>query len=126
MPANAGGVDDVHLPAPRKIRGLLEAHAGKARLQPFAGDVLPVGVEIVNLERQHLVLLPLRHVDVLQHERRTAEAQPGEAAVAPLGRKAELGEEGERQLEVGPRGHERNEREALTIDAGTAVTWRPT
>src|SRR6185436_5997051 len=110
MPAHTGWVDDVHLAPPRKVRRLLEAHAGTALIELLAGDVAPIRVEIVDLERQHLVLLPLRHVDVLQHERRTAEAQAGKTAVAPSGGKAEFGEEGERLLEVGPRRHEGDER----------------
>ena len=113
MPAHAGRVDDVDLAAPWKIGGLLETHAGKSLIEPLAGDVAPVRVEIVDLECQHLVLLPLRHVDVLQHERRTAEAQAGKSAVAPTGGKAELGEEGERLREVGARRHERDERGGL-------------
>jgi hypothetical protein len=93
-----------------KSVGSLRRTPGTASIELLAGDVAPIRVEIVDLERQHLVLLPLRHVDVLQHERRTAEAQAGKTAVAPSGGKAEFGEEGERLLEVGPRRHEGDER----------------
>ena len=75
-----------------------------------AAAAATAGVEVVDLEHQHLVLLPLRHVDVLQHECRSAKTQPGETGIAPLDREAELGEKRQRLLEVGPRGHEGNER----------------
>ncbi len=96
-----------------KSVGSFSRTPAKRVIEVLAGNLSPVGVEIVDLERQHLVLLPLRHVDVLQHERRTAETQAGETAVAPLRRKAELAEERQRLLEIGPRRHEGDESAGL-------------
>src|SRR5438128_1270654 len=72
-------------------------------------DLRPVAVEIVDLEGQHLVLLPVRHLDRLQKEERRAITQAGEAVVPPERLEPEFGEEGERGLEIGAGRHERIE-----------------
>ena len=89
-----------------KSVGGLSLHAGELGRQVLGLQLGPVGVEVLHLDRDHLVLLPLRHVDALEHEIGPAPAQAGEAVVLPRLGEAELGEESQRQLEVRPRRHE--------------------
>src|SRR5262245_61396429 len=84
VPADAGQVDDVDLAAPEELRRPFEPHAGERRLQVLRLQLRPVGVEVVHLENDHLVLLPLGHVDVREQEARPAEAQPREPSSLPL------------------------------------------
>src|SRR5262245_3097948 len=55
MPAHAGRIDDVDLTAPGIFRRLLGTHTGKAFGEALCRNRLPVGIEIVDLDNQHLV-----------------------------------------------------------------------
>jgi hypothetical protein len=107
VPADAGQVDDVELAAPRKLRRLTELHAGERALEVFHRQFLPVAVEVVHFEGNHLVLLPIWDVDVLEQEVGPAETQSGKTVSLPLLLDPQRREELDRPSEVTAGGNER-------------------
>jgi hypothetical protein len=109
MPAYAGRIDDVDLSPPGEVGRLFRSHARVLRGKVQGGNLRPVGVQVVDFHDVHLVLLPDGYMDLLEHEVCAAEAQAGEIIVSPSRLEAKIGEECERSLKVGPRGHEGDE-----------------
>src|SRR5688572_8678016 len=107
MPTDAAGIDNVHLAAPREIGGRPQLYAWESCWKVFGLDLAPVAVEVIHLDRDHLVFLPLGHIDALEHEIRHVPSQAGEPIVLPGGLEAELSEKGQRQPEIRPGRHER-------------------
>src|SRR5580704_12575682 len=100
VPADAPWVDDVYLATPGKVGWRPSLHAWELARQVLGFDFGPITVEIGHLERNHLILLPLRHIDLLQHEIRSAEAEAGQAVVLPELLETEGDEKLERQFEL--------------------------
>src|SRR5437899_3247177 len=90
--------------APARPPGSLRA--GERAWQAFRSQFRPVGVEVSNLERDHLIALPLRYVDVLEDEVRVAKSQTRQAVMFPLLRETQLSEESKSSVEIGSRRHE--------------------
>src|SRR5690349_9060540 len=101
MPAHAAGIYDVDLTSPGEVSRWPQPHSGKAGRQIFCFELGPIELEIIDLERDHLVLLPLGHVYVLQHEVCAAEPEACEATLTPECGKAQLVEELDRDVEAG-------------------------
>src|SRR5689334_6077325 len=101
MPADTTGIDDVDLAAPGIVgRGLQFDHESVWQCPSL--DLPPIAVEIIDFEGDHLVGLPLGHIDVLQDEIRFAEAQTGQTRGLPHLLKAKLLKKGDRSGEVRP------------------------
>ena len=74
MPADATWIDDVYFLPPWKIRWRSQADAGISPGQVLSVDLNPIGAEIVDLENDRLILLPLGNIDILQQKIRATEA----------------------------------------------------
>src|ERR1700679_248671 len=88
------------LAAPRKVSRWPQFHAREPLGQGQGVERGPVILEVGHVEVDHLVLLPLRHVDFLQQEIGSAEAQAGESVLPPACLKADRGEELERRFKT--------------------------
>ncbi len=108
-------IDDVNLAPPGKLRRRPDLHACKRAWQVFRFQFRPIGVEIRDFEGDHLIALPLWHVDVLENEVRLTESQTCQALLFPLLHEAQFCEEGKGRLELRPGGHERIERRRLRV-----------
>src|SRR5262249_13602164 len=120
MPANAGRIDDVNLAAPWKISRLTKFHAFVPRRKPFAGDFGPVAIEIVDLDGYHLILLPIRDIDLLQNEVGIPEAQPRQTALQPDLVETQFGKKFDRAMKIRTRRNERIEASALGLHAAVS------
>src|SRR5256885_10612947 len=65
VPAYSSRVDEVYLAGPWELRRRPNPHAGERALQVFRLQLRPVGVQVSHFIGDHLVPLPLRHVNIL-------------------------------------------------------------
>src|SRR5262245_49544505 len=100
----------MHLPPPGKIGGWAHADASKARRQILYGNLLPVGLEIVDLDDEHLVFLPDGNMDILEHEIGFAELKTREPVLLPGCLEAKGAKERQRRFEARSGRHEWDQR----------------
>jgi len=125
MPADATWIDDVYFSPPWEIRRRSYADAGISRCQVFGLDLTPIDVEIVNLENDHLIFLPLGNVDILEQKIRASEAQTGKAVMPPKLLETQFGKEVERGSEIRPRWNERVKRGGLWFHIALQEPYKP-
>src|SRR5262245_12058973 len=99
MPTDAAGIDDVDLARPSIGRRWLQFGHKSIGQRPRA-DIPPIALEVIDFESDHLVALPLGHIDVLQDEICTTEAKTGQTRSLPHLREAQFLKKRERRWEL--------------------------
>ena len=92
----------MNFPAPSELSRRAQFRSGKAKRQRLRLDLRPIEIKVVHLEGDHLILLPLRRVDILQIEIRAAKTQTRNAVFLPKTPEPQLAEEFDGELEIRP------------------------
>jgi len=82
MPTDTAGIDDVDFAPPSIIRRCLQ-FGHEPIWQRQRADFPPIPVKVIDFKSDHLVGLPVGHIDVLQNEICITEAQTCQAGTLP-------------------------------------------